>query len=66
MKKAVVLASGGIDSSTVLAIVTKMGFEIYALTFNYSQRHHIEIGKIKEFIKDGANSRIRFDIKMLK
>lgn len=34
-KKAVVLLSGGIDSSTTLSIVKKEGFELYALTFDY-------------------------------
>jgi 7-cyano-7-deazaguanine synthase len=51
-KKAVVLVSGGVDSSTVLAMVGKMGFEIHAITFNYLQRHSVEIVKIKGFIKD--------------
>lgn len=52
MKKAIVLVSGGVDSSTVLAIVQKMNFEIYALSFNYMQRHNIELEKIKKFIKN--------------
>jgi len=43
MKKAVVLLSGGIDSSTCAAIAASEGFEIYALTFAYGQRHEIEI-----------------------
>lgn len=52
MKKAVILVSGGIDSSTVLAMVQKMGYEIYAISFNYSQRNKVELEKIKELIKD--------------
>jgi 7-cyano-7-deazaguanine synthase len=52
MKKAVVLVSGGLDSSTVLAMLDKQGYEIYALSFNYSQNHVIEIEKIKEVIKN--------------
>jgi 7-cyano-7-deazaguanine synthase len=51
MKKAVVLVSGGIDSSTVLAIVEEQEYEIYALSFNYMQRQHVELKKIKQFIK---------------
>ena len=42
-KKAVVLLSGGIDSTTTLAIAQKMGFTIYALSFRYGQRHQIEL-----------------------
>lgn len=52
MKKAVVLVSGGVDSSTVLAMVRKMNFDIYALSFNYMQRHNVELDKIKTFIKN--------------
>lgn len=52
MKKAVVLASGGLDSSTVLTMVSRDGYEIYVLSFNYYQNHLIEIEKIKELIKD--------------
>ena len=50
MKKAVVLVSGGLDSSTVLAMLDKDGYEIYALSFNYSQNHLVEIAKIQSFI----------------
>jgi 7-cyano-7-deazaguanine synthase len=42
-KRAVVLLSGGIDSSTVLAIAKTEGFETHALTFDYGQRHAFEI-----------------------
>jgi 7-cyano-7-deazaguanine synthase len=43
VKKAVALASGGIDSSTVLALAIKQGFELYALSFDYGQRHRCEL-----------------------
>jgi len=43
MKRAVVLLSGGIDSTTTLGIAIKEGYEAYALSFDYSQRHQIEI-----------------------
>jgi 7-cyano-7-deazaguanine synthase len=42
MKRAVVLLSGGIDSTTTLAIALAEGYEAYALSFDYGQRHKIE------------------------
>jgi 7-cyano-7-deazaguanine synthase len=42
MKPAVVLLSGGIDSATTLAIAIAEGYEMYALSFHYGQRHQIE------------------------
>jgi 7-cyano-7-deazaguanine synthase len=41
--KAVVLLSGGLDSTTALAIAQSQGFRIFAISFNYSQRHSIEL-----------------------
>lgn len=43
MKRAIVLLSGGIDSTTTLAIAVAERFEAYALSFEYGQRHHIEM-----------------------
>jgi len=43
MKKAVVLLSGGLDSTTVLAIAKSQGYRPYALTALYGQRHDVEI-----------------------
>ena len=43
VKKAVVLLSGGLDSSTVLAIARNQGFACHALTIAYGQRHRVEL-----------------------
>ncbi len=43
MKRAVVLLSGGLDSATTLAICRRDGFEPHALSFDYGQRHHLEL-----------------------
>jgi 7-cyano-7-deazaguanine synthase len=48
MKRAVVLLSGGLDSSTTLAICRNEGYEIYALSFRYGQRHEREIAAAKK------------------
>lgn len=42
-KKAVVLFSGGLDSTTCLAIAQSEGYECYALSFNYGQKHNSEL-----------------------
>jgi 7-cyano-7-deazaguanine synthase len=43
MKRAVILLSGGIDSTTTLAIAMAEGYEACALSFDYGQRHQIEV-----------------------
>jgi 7-cyano-7-deazaguanine synthase len=51
MKRAVVLLSGGLDSATTLAIAKEEGYEIFALSFRYGQRHEIEIVSAQEVAK---------------
>ncbi len=51
MKKAIVLLSGGIDSTVKLGIAQSLHFEIYALTIYYSQRHKIEVKKAIKIAK---------------
>jgi 7-cyano-7-deazaguanine synthase len=43
MKRAVALLSGGLDSATTLAIAVAQGYETYALSFDYGQRHLLEL-----------------------
>jgi 7-cyano-7-deazaguanine synthase len=47
VKKAVILFSGGLDSTTCLAYAKNQGFDCYALSFNYGQRHHAELNSAK-------------------
>jgi 7-cyano-7-deazaguanine synthase len=53
-KKAVILLSGGLDSATTLAIARNEGFECYALTFRYGQRHKREIEAAKKIARSKA------------
>ncbi|MGY8813434.1 MAG: 7-cyano-7-deazaguanine synthase QueC [Gammaproteobacteria bacterium] len=50
-KKAVVLLSGGLDSATTLAIANDQKYNCYALTFNYGQRHRIEVNAAKKIAR---------------
>ncbi|MFG1497140.1 7-cyano-7-deazaguanine synthase QueC [Saccharospirillum sp. HFRX-1] len=50
-KKAVVLLSGGLDSTTVLAQAKADGYELYALSFDYGQRHDAELDAAKRIAK---------------
>jgi 7-cyano-7-deazaguanine synthase len=49
--KAVVLFSGGLDSTTVLRIAQKNGYDVSCLTFSYGQRHSVELEAAKKIAK---------------
>ncbi len=55
-KRAVVLVSGGLDSTTVLAIAQSQGYECYTLSFDYGQRHRIELEAAKR-VSDAMGAR---------
>ncbi|MFV0365399.1 MAG: 7-cyano-7-deazaguanine synthase QueC [Mangrovibacterium sp.] len=50
-KKAVVLLSGGLDSTTALHLAKSKGFELYALTLNYGQKNVVEMQKAKKQVE---------------
>jgi len=47
-KKAVILSSGGLDSTTAMAIAKNEGFELFSLSFFYGQRHSYELNAAKK------------------
>jgi 7-cyano-7-deazaguanine synthase len=63
MKKAVILSSGGIDSTTTMAIARDEGYETYSLSFRYGQRHAVEIDAARQIAAVlGAKQHIVMDI----
>jgi len=66
MKRAVVLLSGGLDSATTLAIAKAEGFEVFALSFDYQQRHKVELEAARRIAEElGARKHlvIRFNMR---
>lgn len=64
--KAVVLLSGGIDSSTTAAIAKHEGYKVYALSFDYNQRHRVELEaaeKVALSLKVKKHLVIKFDLR---
>lgn len=68
MKRAVVLLSGGLDSSTVLAIAKGEGFEAYALTVDYGQRHTAELqaaANVAKALRAAEHKVVRVDLRAI-
>ena len=60
---AVVLLSGGLDSTTLLAFAVNAGFAAYAMTFRYGQRHTVEVDAARRIARQfGAREHIVVDI----
>jgi 7-cyano-7-deazaguanine synthase len=65
-RRAVCLLSGGLDSSTCLAIARQQGYECNCLSFNYGQRHQIELSaaaRIAEQLGAAEHRTIKFDLR---
>lgn len=63
--KAVVLLSGGLDSTTVLAMALNQGFEAYAMSFRYGQRHSVELDSAAQVAQQlGAARHIVVDVNL--
>jgi 7-cyano-7-deazaguanine synthase len=66
MKRAIALASGGLDSSTAMAIAQKQAFELYALSFDYGQRHRCELKAAERVVQSLGimhHMIVRFDLR---
>jgi len=67
MSRAVILLSGGLDSATVAAIAKSSGYELFALTIDYGQRHRIEIEaakKIADFLGVAEHLIMPMDVRL--
>ena len=66
LKKAVVLSSGGLDSTTVMAVAKSMNYEIYSLSFDYGQKHKIfelkASRKVADFFSAKEHKLLKIDL----
>lgn len=51
-KPAIILSSGGLDSTTVMAIAREQGFDLYSLSFDYGQRHAFELTAARQIARE--------------
>ena len=68
MKKAVVLLSGGLDSTTTLAIAKAQGFAVHALSVDYGQRHRAELERAEQVAKSlgvAEHRTVRLDLRAI-
>lgn len=66
MTKAICLLSGGLDSSTCLGVARRDGYECYALSFDYGQRHRIELeaaARVAKFFNAREHRVVRIDLR---
>jgi 7-cyano-7-deazaguanine synthase len=62
-RKAVVLSSGGLDSTTAMAMAKSEGYDVYSLSFSYGQRHSVELEAAKRVAENlGAIKHLVIDI----
>jgi len=62
-KRAVVLLSGGLDSSTALAVARSQGYDLFAMSFRYGQRHSLEIESARKMAGAiGVKKHIEIDV----
>jgi len=68
MKKAVCLLSGGLDSTTTLAIAQAEGFDVHAMSFRYGQRHSVELERASAFARQCGVAEhiiVDFDLRLI-
>ena len=64
-RQAVVLLSGGLDSTTALAIAKAEAFKVFAMSFRYGQRHHIEVASAERVAQTmGVEQHVIVDINL--